>query len=99
MTTAALADRIAEACAAIPFPKELPRELARATTVALAQDPRVEAVCLTGSLARGVADEQSDLHLLALQALTSAPPRGKVRARSGVPSDGELFLCTQARER
>jgi predicted nucleotidyltransferase len=61
-------EAIPEVCAAVPFPSERHRALARETAVALARDARVAAICLTGSIARGVADEQADMDMVVFTA-------------------------------
>ena len=50
-------NEIPAVCAAIPFPTETHRTLAREVALALARDARVGAICLTDSIARGVFDE------------------------------------------
>jgi hypothetical protein len=55
-------------CAEIAFPGEVHRARACETALALAQDPRVRAICLTCSIARGVADSEADLDMVAFTA-------------------------------
>ena len=57
-------DEITAVCAAILFPSETHRTLAREVAMALARDGRVGAICLTDSIARGVFDAQSDLDMV-----------------------------------
>lgn len=93
-------EKIDEVCAATPFPSERHRSLAREATVALAADARVRAVCLTGSIARGVADEQADLdmvvftapeHARAVADLAAARARGSAEIWFDLEvSDGEF---------
>jgi hypothetical protein len=70
-------DEVAAVCAAVPFPSETHRALAREVALALARDARVGAVCLTDSIARGVFDEQSDLDMVVFteKAVLVAQPR------------------------
>src|SRR5437867_2033953 len=68
MTTAHQPDEIPGVCAGIRFPSEAHRSLAAETAVALAGDPRVRAICLTCSIARGVADAVADLDMVAFTA-------------------------------
>lgn len=68
LTTARQPDEISELCAAVPFPTEALRTLACEAATALARDARVRAICLTGSIARGVGDQQSDLDMVVFSA-------------------------------
>jgi hypothetical protein len=81
MTTAHQPDEIPGVCAGIRFPTEAHRSLAAETAVALAGDPRVMAVCLTCSIARGVADSEADLDMVAFTAREHVPALEAVAER------------------
>jgi predicted nucleotidyltransferase len=100
MTIALHPEELPAVCAEIAFPTETHRALACETAVALSRDARVTAVCLTCSIARGMADRDADLdmavftapeHVAALAAIVDERQRASSEIWFDLAvSDGEV---------